>query len=157
MTDAPGTPNPGSPEARELGCRCAVLDNHYGRYAHWGFDEETGEPLWVTRQDCPLHGRDRAGPESPDGPDEESGAVGDRRLSWDQPCCESCWFELEGQWDGDRLVSVRRPVHSPLRRLGLGEVVRCAWCGAPTFAGIYVRADPATLPFPASTPPERDA
>lgn len=42
------TPNPGSDEARKLGCRCAVLDNEYGR----GF----GDPpkFWISG-DCPVH------------------------------------------------------------------------------------------------------
>ena len=73
------------------------------------------------------------------------GEVGER-LSWNQPRCESCWFELEGDWDGNHLLSVPRPVHRP----GLEEVERCAWCGRPTFAGIYVRADPPSVPFPRS-------
>lgn len=40
-------PNPGSKEAQELGCICAVYDNHYGQ----------GRPdgsFWIT-QGCVLH------------------------------------------------------------------------------------------------------
>jgi hypothetical protein len=45
-------PNPGSDEARALGCRCPVLDNHYGEGAYEGPD---GVEFW-TSQECPLHG-----------------------------------------------------------------------------------------------------
>ena len=44
-------PNPGSQAALNLGCRCPVLDNNYGRIAPWG---EFG---WWINGDCPLHGR----------------------------------------------------------------------------------------------------
>jgi hypothetical protein len=71
------------------------------------------------------------------------GEVGER-LSWNQPRCESCWFEVEGDWDGDHLLAVRRPV----RRPGPTVIEQCAWCGRPTFIGIFVRADPASVPFP---------
>lgn len=50
-------PNPGSDKAIALGCRCAVLDNHHGRYPCMGYDDETGEALWSTTENCPLHGR----------------------------------------------------------------------------------------------------
>ena len=49
-------PSPGSREARELGCSCAVMDNHYGE----GFVWEGKRSFWVS-DDCPLHGE-----ESPD-------------------------------------------------------------------------------------------
>jgi len=45
------TPNPGSAEARELGCTCSVIDNHYGR----GVLFEDVRYWWMT-SDCPLHG-----------------------------------------------------------------------------------------------------
>ena len=48
-------PNPGSDEAAALGCRCPVLDNGHGRYPYRGYDEVTGEALWVIMADCPLH------------------------------------------------------------------------------------------------------
>ena len=47
------TPNPGSAEAIEQGCTCAVLDNYYGR----GFlISDDPEPQFWFRGDCPLHG-----------------------------------------------------------------------------------------------------
>lgn len=59
-------------------------------------------------------------------------------LSWTQPICETCWK--------------RPPIHDvppePVRLLNPGEE-RCAFCGDGTTSGIYVRADPASVPFPA--------
>ena len=52
MGDAP-TPNPGSDEALELGCRCPVLDNAHGRGA-MGTTGDDAE-FWISAA-CPLHG-----------------------------------------------------------------------------------------------------
>lgn len=49
MTWAEGAPNPGSVEAGEQGCICAVLDNNHGRYPPWAPDG-----WWIT-EGCPLH------------------------------------------------------------------------------------------------------
>jgi hypothetical protein len=46
------TPNPGSPEALDLGCKCPVMDNHYGQ----GRPSKDG-PLFVYNMECPLHVR----------------------------------------------------------------------------------------------------
>ena len=46
-------PNPGSDEARALGCLCPVLDNNHGRFAPW--PTEDGEGEWWVRGDCPVH------------------------------------------------------------------------------------------------------
>lgn len=43
------SPNPGSPEAREQGCICPVIDNNRGRYAPWPPDN------WVIAAGCPVH------------------------------------------------------------------------------------------------------
>ena len=62
---------------------------------------------------------------------------------WTHAQCERCWCEHQAEWDGDRLVSVRRPhrvVNDDF------EVAPCCWCASPTFVGIYVRHDPATVP-----------
>lgn len=45
---------PGSPEAREQGCICPVLDNAHGR-GYLGDGERFG---WVMRGDCPIHGEE---------------------------------------------------------------------------------------------------
>lgn len=50
MTD--DLPRPGSYDAQALGCKCPVLDNHYGR-GYWGDGKKYG---WVHREDCPIHG-----------------------------------------------------------------------------------------------------
>ena len=42
-----GTPNPGSTEALDAGCTCAVLDNHYGR-------SMPARGWWITGG-CPVH------------------------------------------------------------------------------------------------------
>lgn len=44
-------PNPGSPEAVNLGCKCPVLDNRHGA----GLDYPDGPAFWINA-DCPLHG-----------------------------------------------------------------------------------------------------
>jgi hypothetical protein len=50
-------PNPGSPEAIEAGCICPVLDNGHGHGYMGGMKDENGNLLFVTREDCPIHGR----------------------------------------------------------------------------------------------------
>lgn len=42
------TPNPGSPEARKLGCKCPRCDNANG--------EGLGNGLFWINQSCPVHG-----------------------------------------------------------------------------------------------------
>lgn len=73
--------------------------------------------------------------------------------SWDCPCCEACWLVREGVWDEqgdyDVLIGLRLPV-----RLVDAVLEQCAWCGKPTFIGVFVRADPATVPYPAVKEPE---
>lgn len=68
--------------------------------------------------------------------------------NWTQPCCEACWINREAKWeelpDGrEKLVAIRRPV-----MVKGGMVERCAFCGNPTFLGIYVRENPAEVPYP---------
>jgi len=43
-------PNPGSPEAVEVGCICPVLDNHYGK----GLGTKKKPTFWYT-DGCPVH------------------------------------------------------------------------------------------------------
>lgn len=45
----PGTPNPGSDEAREAGCICAILDNNHGTRPPYPPDG-----WWITAG-CPVH------------------------------------------------------------------------------------------------------
>ena len=45
-------PNPGSNEAVALGCRCPVIDNHYGK----GVPSSEDEPYFWINEDCELHG-----------------------------------------------------------------------------------------------------
>lgn len=46
------TPNPGSDEAIEQGCTCAVLDNAHGKGAYVDSD---GNPVFWISCDCPIH------------------------------------------------------------------------------------------------------
>jgi hypothetical protein len=79
------------------------------------------------------------------------------KLSWNQPCCERCWIEAEGQWEVEatndggihELVSIRSPVR--LNQTAHDSTIeQCAWCGKPTIVGIYKRADPRAVPYPAT-------
>lgn len=54
MTDH--TPNPGSTAARELGCRCPVVDNHHG--AGSGRRGHDGKPLFWVSETCPVHAKE---------------------------------------------------------------------------------------------------
>lgn len=47
------TPNPGSPDAARLGCKCPRMDNQHGRGYHWY--EGQAEPQFIIHWDCPLH------------------------------------------------------------------------------------------------------
>ena len=62
--------------------------------------------------------------------DEEEG------LSWTQPCCDDCW-DLHNRDRTPITVSVPEPE-------------RCAWCGEVTVSGIYVRANPNHVLYPAT-------
>lgn len=49
------TPNPGSDEALERGCRCPVLDNAHGRGYMGGMKDDDGNTVFVIVGGCPLH------------------------------------------------------------------------------------------------------
>lgn len=55
------------------------------------------------------------------------------RLSWTQPCCASCWLDLN-------------PGRKPTRMFH-AEPEQCCHCGAETSEGIYIRVDPVQVPF----------
>lgn len=52
----PFVPNPGSTEAMEAGCTCAVLDNNRGRFPPWPPSPELPRGAWYITAGCPLHG-----------------------------------------------------------------------------------------------------
>jgi hypothetical protein len=58
-------------------------------------------------------------------------------VNWNQPCCEACFAQ-------------RNPDRKPYRLLQENGPERCAWCGNATASGIYVRHDPADVPYPAA-------
>lgn len=43
------TPNPGSDEALDLGCKCPIIDNNHGRFPVMGEDG-----YWINEA-CPIH------------------------------------------------------------------------------------------------------
>ena len=49
------TPNPGSKEARDLGCKCPVIDNGYGIGILGGI-MMNGKPQFYFDSECPIHG-----------------------------------------------------------------------------------------------------
>jgi hypothetical protein len=49
---AVGIPNPGSDEAIDQGCICAVLDNNHGKFAPY-----PPHGWWLT-VGCPVHGEE---------------------------------------------------------------------------------------------------
>jgi hypothetical protein len=58
------------------------------------------------------------------------------RLSWRQAICERCWLR-------------RRPGRAPIRVPSRAVVLEtCSYCGSDTIFGIYVRDNPALVPFP---------
>lgn len=65
--------NPGSSEAKRLGCTCPVLDNAYGQGAV--VDGKVVPDQWYTDPDCPIH-RDRRLVD--DGPVGRGETAGDR-------------------------------------------------------------------------------
>ncbi len=52
MKEPTREPNPGSKEAIAKGCRCPVIDNHYGK----GIPTEDGLEFWYSA-DCPVHNK----------------------------------------------------------------------------------------------------
>lgn len=50
--DPDDKPNPGSPDARQLGCLCPVMDNNQGLYKPW-------QGTWLIEETCPVHGDGR--------------------------------------------------------------------------------------------------
>lgn len=64
-------PNPGSKAARDIGCRCPVLDNAGGRGA-WG--SEGPDAVFFVNEDCPVHGKGGAA----DSGGEAAGEEGER-------------------------------------------------------------------------------
>ena len=67
------------------------------------------------------------------------------KLSWTQPQCEACWIEQNMTHGDDAVFSIRRPTVLVQEHT---HIEFCAWCGKPTIMGIYVRADPKTVPYP---------
>jgi len=47
-------PNPGSVAAREMGCTCPIIDNHYGAGVPFVENGEKKMFFWYS-SDCPVH------------------------------------------------------------------------------------------------------
>lgn len=54
VTHIDNLPNPGSPEAVEMGCLCPERDNGNGAGCYRR--APNGEPQFIHDPDCPLHG-----------------------------------------------------------------------------------------------------
>lgn len=71
-------------------------------------------------------------------------------MNWTQPLCEACWVKkysvIPGMSNGRRATLLRLPHRVVLPDETPLEI--CAYCGALTFVGIYIRAHPATVPYP---------
>jgi hypothetical protein len=61
-------------------------------------------------------------------------------MTWTQALCENCWLRDN---PGREPVAIKPE---------FAELERCCKCGADTFSGIYVRVDPATVPYPRKDP-----
>lgn len=66
---------------------------------------------------------------------------------WNQNCCTDCWIGLHGRVREDGGYEVREPHR--VASEGAWLPVRCSFCGRQTTSGIFVRADPRTVPYPA--------
>jgi hypothetical protein len=70
-------------------------------------------------------------------------------LSWTSAICESCWLSREPYTvhldsdSGD--IQIRTPVRI---RSDIISLQVCGYCGGPTIWGVFVRVDPATIPYP---------
>lgn len=58
-------------------------------------------------------------------------------MSWTQPVCIPCW----NRDHPDRQTGGHGDINDP---------EHCCLCGGETRAGLYVRLDPATVPFPST-------
>lgn len=56
-------------------------------------------------------------------------------MTWTQPVCRACW-------------NVREKGRIPVRVNNSGNDEFCCLCGRTTSEGIYMRLNPATVPFP---------
>lgn len=59
-------------------------------------------------------------------------------MSWNQPFCDLCWRQEEGDREPTRLAPQFRCIE------------RCCMCGKDTLSGVYARRDPALVYFPAA-------
>lgn len=57
-------------------------------------------------------------------------------MTWTQPICDTCWH----------LEPTR--AHEQPHRVTPPQVERCCLCGRDTLSGIYVRYNPAAVPYP---------
>lgn len=68
---------------------------------------------------------------------------------WTQPICAARWNQDYATSDRPgSLMSTRGTVDPELDSFGTGWPERCCFCNKPTLCGIYVRIDPATVPYP---------
>lgn len=61
-------------------------------------------------------------------------------MTWTQPICAARWNQDYSEG--------RRTVNVELDEIGSGDLEHCCYCNKPTLSGLYVRLDPATVPYP---------
>ena len=71
-----------------------------------------------------------------------------------QPICDPCWLRSMGQWEEDEDGNYI-PISYPIPTIVSGHPLEmCCMCGDHTIAGIYIRRDPAHVPYPTVIPDE---
>lgn len=65
------------------------------------------------------------------------------KRSWNAPTCERCWVTIRGFIQPARVAA---PDERGARA--------CAFCGRPTWAGIFTRTNPSDVPYPSLEPVE---
>lgn len=78
------------------------------------------------------------------------------KKNWNQPQCTDCWVGVNSEpWigangapDDDGMLLIRKPVRVNYDDWEKALQV-CSFCGRVTTSGIFVRADPDTVPHPA--------
>lgn len=71
-------------------------------------------------------------------------------MTWNQPQCTDCWVGANSTpaADDDGGLMIRQPVRVNDEWADALRV--CSFCGRVTASGIFVRADPRSVPYPAS-------
>lgn len=61
------------------------------------------------------------------------------KISWTQPCCDTCW--------GGYVMRDTGEYHEPVRSTEPSKET-CCFCNFSTESGIWIRVDPKICPYP---------